>query len=172
VDPNDYYRLEMPIDKAQIFNSPSYFCAHEITVSRKGRYTCPVETFIAFISQDFVPLECEQFNKYNNLLQITDVEKLAYTTGLEISLGEELENVAYLTFRRVQRNLQPVIWGKFTSRAGEELTVKLKQVFTGKYFYLKAISPENRMQEMHDQHDHTNIDVPSAGLSGYIETLS
>jgi len=47
--------------------------------------------------------------------------------------------------------------------------VELKQGFAGKYVYVKLINPENRMREMGDRSEFTNIDCRFVGVRGSVE---
>jgi len=131
-----------------------------------------VETFMMFTSMDFLPLESDQFSQFNDLRTDSDLRAFVAASGLEIINSAFNQNgCSYHEFRRTSTSLQPILWGKFDSREGVKLKASLQQCFVGKYFYVKLICPENRMAEMNDQHQFTNIDVKTAGATGFVETL-
>ena len=172
-DPSDCFHLERKIDKESIHSAKTFFWTRHILVSREGQYTCPLETFMVFVSMEFIPLESDAFNRFNNLRESSDLIAFSQSSGLEIIHSQFNQNgCSYHEFQRIHSPLQPVLWGKFTSREGTRLEVDLHDCFVGKYFYVKLINPENRMREMHDQHEFTNIDVKEAAAGGFLETLS
>ena len=129
----------------------------KVLLSRKGRFTCPVETFVIFVSEVYVDIEDEEFSRYDNLLNYELVQKEfpGGTRGLE---GDAESGCIYSEFYRSEGMLKPVIWGKFTNRKGKLISAHLWQKFSGNYLYSKLINAENRMDEMNDRHDTTNID--------------
>lgn len=148
----------------------TYFCLKTVTVSREGMLSCPLETFMVFVSYSYIPVEHEEFKKYDNLVEEHDVEHLA-DQGLPANvLGNSPPNCLVREFRRTKDNLQPVIWGKFLNPAAECMEVTLNYVFSGKYLYIKLIRAENRMQEYGDVHEYMNIDVKYLGISGAVVT--
>lgn len=171
-DPSNCYLLEKPINKDQIRAQNTFFWTREIVISRDSGFTCPVETFMVFSSMDFLPLESDQFSQFNNLRTDSDLRAFVAVSGLEIIHSAFNQNgCSYHEFRRMATSLQPILWGKFDSREGVKLEASLQQCFAGKYFYVKLICPENRMAEMNDLHQFTNIDIKSAAALGFVETL-
>ena len=171
-DPSNCYLLEKPINKNHIRAQKTFFWTREVLISREGDFTCPVETFMVFTSMDFLPLESDQFSQFNDLRTDSDLHAFVAASGLEIIHSAFNQNgCSYHEFRRTSTSLQPILWGKFDSREGVKLEASLQQCFVGKYFYVKLICPENRMAEMNDQHQFTNIDVKTAGATGFVETL-
>ena len=171
-DPTNRYLLEKPIDKDSIRAQKTFFWTRKVAISRKGGFTCPVETFMVFVSMDFIPLESDLFNRFNNLREESDLR--AFVTASEIDIINSVFNqdgCSYHEFRKVSSPLQPILWGKFTSQEGVKLKASLQQCFAGKYFYVKLINPENRMRAMNDFHEFTNIDIQGASAKGFIETL-
>lgn len=171
--PDDYLYLEKLIEKEEVDQMRTVFIAKEVKVSRKGDYTCPLETFLVFISEEYINVESEQFTPFDNLLTPADVRGLAAQGGPEVLSVSDSPDLAFIEFRRSSKaRLHPVLWGKFKTRQGEEIETPLHQVFAGKYLYVKLINPENRMAEMHDMHEFTNIDVKFIGIQGVVEQLS
>jgi hypothetical protein len=171
-DPTNHYMLERSIDKDSIRAQRTFFWTRKVVISREGRFTCPVETFMVFVSMDFIPLESDQFNRFNNLREDSDLR--AFVTASEIDIINSVFNqdgCSYHEFRKTSSPLQPILWGKFTSREGVKLKASLQQCFAGKYFYVKLINPENRMRDMNDMHEFTNIDIQGASAKGFVETL-
>lgn len=62
------------------------FVADRVHFSRKGGFTCPVQTFMIFVSDEYIDLESELFSNYDNLLSEEDIDKL-----LETPAGSELK---------------------------------------------------------------------------------
>lgn len=168
---DDSYYLEKPHDPVSVSAGKTIYIASEVVVSREGRYTCPLETFMVFISEDWLSVETEDFSRFDNLLQVEDVVRLGLLNGPETLIRVETENTVYCEFKRTAAQLRPVLWGKFKTRQGTEINASLQQRFVGKYVYVKLINPENRMAEMQDMHDHTNIDCKFVGLNGCVRTI-
>ena len=164
--------LEKPHDLAVVSASKTLFIVSEVVVSRQGRYTCPLETFMVFISEDWLSVETDDFSRFDNLLQVEDVVRLGLLNGPETLIRVETDDTVYCEFKRTSAQLHPVLWGKFKTRQGTDINAALQQRFAGKYVYVKLINPENRMAEMHDIHDHTNIDCKFVGLNGCVRTIS
>ena len=169
---DDYY-LEKDIDKGRVDGAKEVFVVKETMVSRKGGYTCPLETFVLFVSEAFVPLESELFAPFDNLLTPNDVLNLPAHGGPASYPPTETPDLLCIEFHRTPKSpLHPVLWGKFRTRQGDELETPLRHVVAGKYVYLKLINPENRMVEMRDVHEFTNIDLKFVGVKGVVETLT
>lgn len=168
----DLYYLERPHDKAIIASAKTLFIAREVIVSREGNYTCPLETFMVFISEDWIVPESEEFTRFDNLLRVEDVVSLGQLNGPETLHREETESLVYCEFKRTSSPLHPVLWGKFKSRPGVEVHALLHQCFAGKYLYAKLINPENRMAELNDHHTTTNIDCKFVGVRGCVLIIS
>ena len=168
----DLYYLERPHDKAVISSAKTLFIAKEVVVSREGRYTCPLQTFMVFISEDWIPAESEEFTRFDNLLQVEDVVSLGQLNGPETLHRIETESTVYCEFKRTSAPLHPVLWGKFKASQGVEICASLQECVAGKYVYVKLINPENRMAEMEDPHTTTNIDCKFVGMRGCVQTIS
>lgn len=146
-----------------------YACSKNLEFSREGKFTCPVETFLVFISEEIVDVESEDFSLYDNLFESADLDNLI-ENDLKIPKTYELiEGVGfqYRLFKRTYNKLKPVLWGKFTSREGVKIETKLNDIISGRFLYVKLVNPENRMTEMNDLHDHTNIDASYVQLLGH-----
>jgi len=168
-DPKDLYTLIEPLDFQLIQQTPKTSVAKELVFSRKGNFTCPVKTFMMFISEDYLDPNSEELKVYDNLKSSEDIDALM-TNDSKLPQALPLvrdSHKEYRLFKWTPKPLKPLVWGKFISREGETLQVALKQIFSGKYLYVKLIDPENRMQEMNDMHEFTNIDSSYAGLIGY-----
>jgi hypothetical protein len=168
----DLYYLERPHDQALISSAKTLFIAKEVIVSREGNYTCPLETFMVFISEDWIAAESEEFTRFDNLLQADDVVSLGPLNGPETLHRVETESTVYCEFKRTSAQLHPVLWGKFKARQGVEIRASLQQCVAGKYVYVKLINPENRMAELQDPHTTTNIDCKFVGVMGSVQTFS
>lgn len=73
---NDPYVLIEPLNHQLINAKNSFSCIRSIEFSRKGNFTCPVETFLVFISDNFIDIEAEELSLYDNLFSINDVHNL------------------------------------------------------------------------------------------------
>lgn len=170
-DPTRPNLLEAKIVRREVAEQmETYFCINSVTVSRQGQFTCPLETFLVFVSYSYIPVEHEEFKKYDNLVQEAEVQHLP-ELGLPGNFpGNSPPNCIIREFHRTKDNLQPVIWGKFLNRQAECMDVRLNYVFSGKYLYIKLITAENRMLEMGDTHEFMNIDVEYLGVRGAVVT--
>lgn len=153
---DDFYVMIESINYDSANNSSKVAVFSSVKFSREGRLTCPVETFMVFVSETYVDIEDPEFDKYDNILSFEELKKNFGNECKELQTGEDIE---YAQFRNLQKKLKPVLWGKFTGRNGNEIYAKLDEFFAGNYLYTKLINPENRMGEMNDNHENTNIDV-------------
>ena len=155
--PEDMYVTVEKINYEAASYGDTVAVINKVELSRQGGFTCPVETFMVFVSEVCVDIEDEEFSRYDNLLTYEIVQEKfpGATRGLE---KNEEAGIEYSEFFWSSTGLKPVIWGKFTSRNGNVITAQLRDRFTGNYLYSKLINPENRMQEMNDTHPTTNID--------------
>jgi hypothetical protein len=153
---DDLYIMIDSINYDSANNSSKVAVFSSIKFSREGRLTCPVETFMVFISEIYVDIEDPEFEKYDNILSFEELKKNFGNECKDLQTDQDIE---YAQFRNLPKKLKPVLWGKFTGRNGNEINAKLDEYFAGNYLYTKLINPENRMGEMNDNHDTTNIDV-------------
>ena len=171
VDPERKHLFEAKIfEKDRAEQMDVFFCINRVVISRKGQFTCPLETFVVFVSSSFLPVTSEEFTKYDNLLQEQDVARL-YVQGLPPTVPLDYEGAQLREFSRTNSVLQPVLWGKFTQRTTDIIEVRLNAVFSGKFLYIKLINSEDRMREMGDMHDYPNIDVDYLGVQGAVVSL-
>ena len=170
-DPTQPNLLESKIVRKEVAEQmETYFCVSAVTVSRKGQFTCPLLSFVVFVSYSYVPVEHEEFRKYDNLNEEQDVARLSELGLPENRPGNAPPHCQVREFRRTKDNLQPIIWGKFADKEAEVMEVPLNYVFSGKYLYIKLIRAEDRMREMGDTHDSMNIDVEYLGCRGAVVT--
>ena len=161
---SDYMHLEWDVQAVSM--AKVLFFTRTVLVSRFGKWSCPVETFLICISEDFLEAESPELVKFNDILQVTDLKSPNFP---EIIHYSETNFHIYCEFQRSSAQFHPVIWGKFKSKQDVELQVELKQGFAGKYVYVKLINPENRMREMGDRSEFTNIDCRFVGVRGSVE---
>ena len=158
--PEDMFVTLESIDYETASHGEQIAVISKVELSRQGGFTCPVETFMVFVSEIYVDIEDEEFNKYNkynNLLIFEDVEQ-RFPGATRGRAKDEEGGIDYCEFIWSASKLKPVLWGKFTNRRGNVITAKLRERFTGNYLYSKLINPENRMAEMNDTHPSANID--------------
>lgn len=152
---DDFYVMVEPINFEAADNSSKVVVFSKVEMSREGNVTCPVETFMIFVSETYVDIEDPEFSKYDNIL---DYDTLKRICGYDCKNLETGTDIQYAQFINTYRKLRPVLWGKFTGRQGNLISVNLDEEFVGNYLYTKLINPENRMTELGDQHETTNID--------------
>lgn len=173
VTTHDDYLLVKALNHDAIKSSSYLALINGVIFSRAGQFTCPVETVLLFISDEYIPVESEEFNLYDNLNELSEVIHLANhdTRVPKLVRHEEQEDLYYAEFEYSNNRLKPLVWCKF-KRSGDNFRLSLRNRFSGVYFYAKLVNPENRMAEMGDQHDDTNIDATYAGLRGKVIDLS
>ena len=164
---DEYVMLEQ-VDYQSANDSKKVAIIERVKVSREGGFTCPLETFLVFVSEEYVDIEDEEFARYNDL---KTYEQVKNAFGGECGPIVQEESTCYSEFLWTERKLKPVVWGKFTKRAGVLVNVQLKQVFAAKYLYMKLINPEDRMAEMNDMNQFTNIDCNYIVTEGKIIEL-
>jgi hypothetical protein len=176
IDPIKFRRREYDLHVMQ--DSTDIVCANrskkraviqEVEVSRKGNFTCPLEAFIVLCSEKYVDIEDPEFDKYNNFKTYESL--IEAFPGICSPVGGDGTYLS-CTFDRVASCLKPLAWGKFISRTVNEINIRLPQVVSGNYLYLKLISPDNRMSEMNDNHDHPNIDANYVIAKGWLINLA
>ena len=154
---DDPFVLIEAIDYNNAINGNKLAIINKVELSRQGNFTCPVECFMIFISETFVDIEAEDFNIYNDLRTLQQVIS-SFPGEIRSQVENEQEGISYAEFNSSGKILKPLIWGKFINRSGTILNVSLKERYCGNFLYVKLINPDNRMQEMNDAHDTTNID--------------
>lgn len=173
VNSTDNFLLAKPLNHDGIRSTNYLALINEVVFSRAGEFTCPVQTFLLFVSDEYVPVDSEEFNMYDNLNELSEVIHLTSHDNRVPSLvrSEEQDDLYYAEFDVTYNRLKPLVWCKF-KRSGDNFKLTLKNRFSGVYFYAKLVNPENRMAEMGDQHSDTNIDASYAGLKGKLIDLS
>ncbi|CAG9331952.1 unnamed protein product [Blepharisma stoltei] len=159
----DPYVLIQPIDYTAVENSSIVASIRALEFSREGNFTCPVETFMAFISDSSIDIESEELKAYDNLFTVDDIQNLQ-ENDIKIPkqysfIEEKEEGYQCMIFNWTQNALKPMIWGKFTKRSCNKIRISLIEIFSGKFVYVKLINPESRMTEMNDNHQYPNIDA-------------
>ena len=143
-------------------------CVREVEVDRSGNYSCPLRTFIVFISEEYLDLTSDLFKLYNNLRSSRDVSDLIkydsrVPKALPVISGPSFE---YRVFERSRAILQPIIWGKFKSPTKVKASIRLDDAVSGRFLYVKLIDCDNRMAEFQDDATFTNIDCTYIGVKG------
>lgn len=161
----DSYVLVDGTDIQQVAKSKLRAVISEVEVSREGGFTCPLETFIVLCSEKYIDIEDESFDQYNNILTY---DQLCQAFPNQVSALNSTPNTLSCTFSKSIQDLKPLAWGKFISRQGDVLKIPIPYKSAAKYLYLKLLNPENRMAEMGDNHDFTNIDCNYIIARGHI----
>jgi hypothetical protein len=173
-DPDNPNVQDMDFDRQTADNSVVIATIYEIYVSRKGVYTCPVKTLIVFTSFVYIDIldpglkVYDNTKSYNNLIELNEVyEGIPMPRGLVVKNGYE-----YTEFRATSQPLKPVLWLNFleTNRV-EEVCIKLNDIVTGKYLYVKLIHPEDRRVERNWNHESMNIDCRYVITKGKVFSL-
>lgn len=165
---DDYFTLIRPINYENANKGNKLFVAKSVEINRSGEFTCPVESFMVFISEIYIDIESQEFEMYNDIQSSEDIDNLLLNDR-NFPDAHELRQerlCEYRLFKYTRNSLKPLLWGKFIKKGGKKLEVKLRDLFSGAYLYMKLISPLNLMQEMGDMHDLTNIDVRYLGVKG------
>mmetsp|Transcript_17589 Transcript_17589/g.17557 ORF Transcript_17589/g.17557 Transcript_17589/m.17557 type:complete len:181 (+) Transcript_17589:649-1191(+) len=165
--PDDPFVLVKPLNFKET-SKKLYACAQSFEFSREGRMTCPVQTFMIFISEEYIDIESEDLALYDNLIISEDIDALIENDRRVPKAYPLVEETGYQyrLFNQTKNMLKPIVWGKFNIKEGDKMIVNLKDVFSGVYLYVKLINPENRMAEYNDLHDFTNIDARYVRLYG------
>lgn len=169
--PDDLFVNVENIDYASAASTSKFAVINKVELSRQGGFTCPVETFMVFASENYVDIEDEEFSRYDNILT-PEILKEKFPGATREIVTDEESGTCYSEFYWKPANLIPIIWGKFTTRLGNAIEVNLHHRFAGVYLYAKLINPDNRMAEMHDLHETTNIDCNYLLAYGHIVDLA
>ena len=167
--PDDLYVIIQPISHESVTTGNLFGIIDKVELSRDGAFTCPVDNFLIFVSEVYLDIEDEEFNRYNDLTSSEKVDEVLPGETREVVKGQ---GFVYKEFYWTRKTLKPVIWGKFTERACRRAVAALKERFLGNYLYTKLINPDNRMAEMNDMHDTTNIDCDCVLAYGVIVDLN
>ena len=145
-------------------------CIHQIYLSRRGIFSCPLKTFILLTSLEKVSVCSPDFETYFDLLTAQDVFD---RFRLQISHHSSSHKYETLHFRPFSssNSLNPVLWGQFQSKRCTTIKETLPSRYLARYFYLLLIDSDNRMQEFQDFHSQPNVDLHSLQLAGRVIRL-
>ena len=153
---------DMKFDKESADESKCFALIKFLDISRKGGFTCPVQTLMVFVSFKFIDVLEDDLKVFNDIEDYQDLVKLQ-SIDSRVSCPYEkkvLPGVEYCEFKANGNRLKPVIWLNFTEdNRLDEFRVTLDHFVSGKYYYVKLIRAEDRRQERDWIHDNMNIDV-------------
>lgn len=164
----DPYVMLQDIDYQSANTGTKLAVIRKLYFSRKGNFTCPVENFLIFVSEVYVDIEDEEFARYDDLKSAEILDRVCPGECRNLVSSD---GVCYREFYKSNQALKPIVWGKFTERSGVSVEINLQESVTGNYLYVKLVNPENRMAEMHDMHQHTNIDCDCVQAYGTVIDL-
>lgn len=166
---NNIFILAESFDTKYIDSSPYLCIMHGITFSRKGIYTCPVNSIVMFCSDKYVDIEDSIFDNYNDLKSLDDIDSLhmrQYNFPKVNKIHDNEHFSAVLFDWRREDQLKPMIWLKFNSLECTEVEIDLLQIFSGRYLYVKLIEPFEKYQQGNPSYYPPNIDATYAGVRG------
>lgn len=143
-------------------------CVREVEISREGEYSCPLCTFLVFISDDYCDITGADLQVYNNLYTSADISRLLETDH-NLPKAEALisgKSFEYRLFQRTSAKLKPILWGKFKSPSKLSASIRLDEVFSGRFLYAKLINSDNLMRQFQDDSLIPNIDCTYIGVRG------
>lgn len=156
---NDINYVEKELDHEKVKNFDRIAFIRSLVISREGDYSCPLKTFVIFVSDYYEEIGNKAFQTFSSLYNYEDLLALKETDErLSISKHVVQLGYEYCLFRKSSSNLRPIMWGKFLRASENLLKINLDDYCSGKYMYAKLINCENRMSEMHDHHEMSNID--------------
>ena len=160
--------LVKEIDHNSVSQYNSIACIKKLIINREGDYSCPLSVFLIFISDFYIDIDSALFSVYDNIFTLADLTAL---TEMEKSVPglfstHRDNNFEYSIFKRCKSELKPLAWGRFKTPMKDLAMIKLQQMVSGKYLYVKLIACENRMARLHDHHETTNIDCTYVGVQG------
>ncbi|OMJ87205.1 hypothetical protein SteCoe_11130 [Stentor coeruleus] len=162
----NYVEKELDHEKIKIFNRTAII--RKIVVSREGDYSCPLKTFVIFVSDYYEEIGTKGFQTFSSLYNYEDLlESKETDERFSISKHVVQPEYEYCLFRKSSYNFRPILWGKFLRSSISLLQIDLDDYCSGKYMYAKLINCENRMSEMHDHHEMTNIDCTYVCAYGF-----
>lgn len=132
----------------------------QIRVVRDNRFTCPVAAFMVFFSHEYIDVEHDDLNVYNNIDSLTRLDQFAGSTPSFPRMLPAKQDLEYVCreFAPCSAKLKPVIWGQFLSRWPKPLVYSLVYPRAATYFYLKLISPDDLRYEAPYMNEPLNID--------------
>lgn len=167
--PENINILIEPIDFQSTSLGDVLFTSKRLIFHRPVNCTCPIRTFMVFISESYVEIESDAFSIYDNLRSNEDLENFIASPmnpSLMISPLRESLGVLYRSFQWSPNQLKPILWGKFSKNSADVLRVSLNDYFTGVFLYTRLIEPEDLRSQYGDPHHNCNIDASFVGLKG------
>lgn len=163
---------------------PNYNKAALITsfeFSRKGMFTCPIKTFVVFASLQECNMDSPIFNLFDDLdNHLKFVEMMKDNKFLLPNIKEsnipELKPISQISSRKCHFSsfkygvfsnfpnkldpaIKPIMWGQFNNDVDEvNFKMYLGNFFTARFIYVKLINCEDKMMELGDLREETNID--------------
>lgn len=159
--PNTDLLLAERLDLDNIEASRHLCCIHSFEISRAGDFSCPVASLIIFCSMTYIPVNSQEFQRYDSL-ETAEQVLLAHNIDSSIPDVWELKetiNHASMEFKPSSRPLVPVLWLRFKPDCLKKAKVELNRRFTCKFLYVKLVHSENRMEARRRVHDQMNIDI-------------
>ena len=151
--------LFKPVDHDLVQEFPVLGFIKGVLISREGEFSCPGNCFWAFASESYVECCINNFHLFETAKNAEDVEALCSLEDLfQIAEHTKTDQFEYILFKNSKLHLKPLIWFKFLDEQTVKTEIPLSQIFAGKYFYVTFTDVLNKMQEMGDIHQTTNID--------------
>lgn len=161
------YNCDLSVcDQSEKYSAISSFC-----IKNSEDFTCPVKILMLFISESYIEISSHHLKKFNYLSTFKSVQCLAqvHQESLRISNYTLKKHIEYCEFAQINTNqIKPIAWVKLLSNSHH---IILNQIFTGKYLYVKLISPKDKRKENFLQHTALNIDCESILPTGLILNL-
>lgn len=146
-------------------------CIHQVYISRRGIFSCPLKAFILLTSLEKISLNSSDFEGFFDLIDAQSV----FDRFRPIITHHNTDSHKYETlhFRPSPESasLSPVLWGQFLSKRCTTIKEPLHSRYIARYFYLLLLNSDNRMREFHDFHSLPNVDLHSVQLSGRVIRL-
>ena len=142
--PDNFTLLEEPIPKPDFPESCCIALLTSLMISRRGGFTCPVETLMVFSSLTYIDVSDPLFDVYNGLTSLSEVVSLPSSPILPATI---CPSYTYCEFSISQScSLQPIVWVSFKTEEKRtvDVTVTLVQKFPSLYLYAKLINAEDR----------------------------
>ena len=149
---------------------PRYLaCVHQVYISRRGIFSCPLRTFLLLTSLQKIPLHSLDFETYFDLTSSQSVfDRFRSIVSHHHSTSHKYESIH---FHPAPSSLQPVLWGQFHTKRCTTIKERLHSRYLGRYFYLLLVNSDDRMREFGDFHSQPNIDLHTVQLSGRVIRL-
>ena len=161
-----------PVQEVAVEGIDRYLgCIHQVYLSRRGIFSCPLKTFILVTSLEKISVNSSDFEGFFDLIDAESVFDRFRPIVTHHNTSSHKYETLHFRPAPESTSLSPVLWGQFLSKRCTTIKEPLRSRYIARYFYLLLINSDNRMREFNDFHSLPNVDLHSVQLSGRVIRL-